>query len=645
MTRLPRAGRDAAALLLLGVVALLVFLPFWARGLTSFWGDLTYIHRPWRVFDAQCLNGGRLPLWDPYVYFGMPAAASMQDSLFYPGNLPYFFFGFPAATALFQLVHYWLAAALAFLWLRSLGLRRSAALLGAAVYAFCGLAVSNMHFLNHLAVLALLPAALLAPRRPRLAALALALAFFAGYPPFWLGVCLLTALALVFSRPGALAKLPGVLAAAAALCACLLAPAVELVFHSRRSAGVGLAEALRFGFAWSDLPGWVSPVLLHRALDYGVDWWRTSYLGFVACAMVVLGLFALEKRRSLALAGWLGFIVLLTLGASFAPSRWLWAHLPPLRFVRYPGNVSYLAMPALALLAAAGLSRVPSRGARLALAGACALELLLCAWAGFKPAPWDLWNVRGPAVAALQARLDSHRFLLSPRAEEAETGRGVRDWVWRLYGLAPAPYRLSAAAGFGEPLVPQADYALMDRLFSAPSAQAAAAFFPWADIEYLLTPAPVGAPDLRHETDALWSFERFTGAPAPARAYWLSVDDGAALPRDARPPEHVRARPLDVSLAREDRVDVEGDTRAGWAYISQPRFPGWEAYLETPLGAGRAAARPALGPFEEFAVPAGRWRLTLLYRPETWRAGLLVSLLAWLWLLFSSLARLRREAA
>ncbi len=635
-----RPTPDVAAVLLLAAFCAAAFLPFWLRGLTSFWGDLSYIHRPWRVFDAQCLQAGRVPLWDPYLYFGMPAAAAMQDSLFYAGTAPFFVFSFPTALAFFQLAHYALAGALAFLWLRGEGLRRTSALVGAMLYAVGGLMIANQGFLNHLAVLSLLPAVLLCHRSTGLVALLLSLAFFAGYPPFWLGVLLLFALKSRRSPPRA----AGSVLLALVLSAVLLLPAAQLVLHSRRSAGVELAEALRFGYSARDLLGWISPTLVGRTFDPGVDWYRTSYLGFAGFVLFVIGVVRLRDRRW-GLVAWISFVLLLTLGETFTPSRLLWAHFPPLRFVRYPGNVAYLALPAFVFAAAAGFGKLKSPLRLLAAVAVC-VELLVSAWRGFAPAPRSLWSTRGPAVSALQARLDGHRFLLSPRALEADTGRGVQDWAWRLYGLAAAPYRLSEAAGFGEPLVPRASYELMDLLLSQKSARDAAAYFPWCDILYLLTPAPVpGAPALRHEGDALWSFERFAGSPAPARAYWLPGQEGAALPEAPATPSLPAARALAAASPREDRVEVEADTPAGWVYLSQPRFPGWRAYLETPLGAGLSAAAPALGPFQKLPVPAGPWRLTLLYLPETFRAGVCVTVAALLALLFSGLSVLRRRPA
>jgi hypothetical protein len=93
----PRPEILAAGLLALLVLGL--FAPAWARGLMPFWGDLTYLHLPWQQATTQCLQAGKLPLWDPFLFFGMPMAANMQRAVFYPGEIPFRIFGFATAEA------------------------------------------------------------------------------------------------------------------------------------------------------------------------------------------------------------------------------------------------------------------------------------------------------------------------------------------------------------------------------------------------------------------------------------------------------------------------------------------------------------------------------------------------------------------
>ncbi|MBI3551211.1 MAG: hypothetical protein HY077_01730 [Elusimicrobia bacterium] len=633
MTRRASIDRDAAACGALAVLILAQLVPPWLKGLAPFWGDLTYIHHPWRAFDSQLLQAGRLPLWDPYLYFGMPAAAAMQDSLYYPVSAPFFLFSFSGALLIFHAVQYCLSAALAYLWLRSLGLRRTAALAGSGLVCLGGVWLRERPFLNHLAVLSMLPGLLLLARRPRALALALCAAFLGGYPPFFVGAAAAAfALSLILCGPGARRTLPKVWASAglwaAGLCGILLLPAVELVGLSRRAAGVGLEEALQFGFAPSDLAQWISPALA-GSFDPAVQWWKSCFVGVVGIALAARGCLCLPRRRAAFLVLWLASVLLLLLGGTNSVSAALWVHLPLLKFVRYPGFLSYLAVPVLAVLAAAGVQRL-SPGVRLAAVFLLMAELVLYGAGAFPLARADIFLSAGPLVRRLQSELGDHRYLLSPRALEAVQGAGYEDWKHRLYGLTNAPFRLRAAGNFGEPLVPQANFEVMDRLYSAKSAEDAASWFSATDISVLLTPRPIeGSKMFVHEGRDLWEVHRWKRDSAGA--YALTEAEGAAIPAGLPVQEDaLRVRqPLLVERPREDRFSIAGESvEPGWVFVSEPRFPGWRVTLETPRGEGIVQSLPALSAFQRVHVPAGSWRLDFRYAPGSWLWGLALSVLA-----------------
>jgi len=178
--------RDAVILALFAVPCLLFLWPA-LQGRTFFWGDLTYLHHPWRALPAQLLQRGTLPLWNPFAYLGMPLAGQMQCAAWYPGTIPFYLLPFSLGLAVFHLLHFWLAGALSFLWLRRLGFSRAGAAAAGAAYMLSGGLVGHLPFLNHVSTLAWLPALFLFARRPLLLALSLAAAFLSGYPQYLAG--------------------------------------------------------------------------------------------------------------------------------------------------------------------------------------------------------------------------------------------------------------------------------------------------------------------------------------------------------------------------------------------------------------------------------------------------------------------------
>lgn len=622
-----KASPELRAFALPAAAVAALLLPVALAGLTLYWGDLTYIHHAWRAAPAQLVQAGRAPLWEPSLYFGLPMLGSMQGGLLYPATALFYVFGFETAVLLFQAWHLLLGAALALLWLRSLRLSWGAAASGAVLYTLGGWMVSRLPFLNHLAAAAWMPALLLLFSRPLPLALALALMFLAGYPTMVAGACVMAwALAAALRGPGA-PRWPraalvwaGAGALALALSGAQLLPGVELFLSSKRGAGVPLAESLQWGFSPADLLQWVSPLLLSAPFRPEVEWWKCVYLGLAAAAAALAGAAALPRRRALGVGLWLAAVVLLTLGGSNALSAALWEKLTPLRFLRYPGNLAYLAWPAAALLAGAGL-----RGKRAPLwALAIAVELVVFARVSTPLTPRGLYTEKGPLVPPLQRRLsaDGTRYLLSPRALESGAGADVRDWKARLYGLTNAPFRLRAAANFGEPLVPGPSYAVMDALLSAPSADAAAAWMPWIGAPVLLTPQPAESPRLRRVGTALWEVSELDGRVSTA--YLLDAEQERLAGPLAFAPPAVPTRPLAVERPREDKLSVAGEGE-GWLYLAEPRYPGWSATLEADGLTRPAFPRPALGAFQLYTVPPGPWRLTLRYDPASFRWGLLLS--------------------
>lgn len=619
-----------AAVLAASIVALVGGA--WARGLSVFWGDLTYLHHGWRSAPAMLIEAGRTPLWEPSLYFGMPMAGSMQGGLFYPASIFYYLFGFATATALFQALHLFVAGWVCALWLRSCRLTWGASLGGALLFAFGGVMIARLPFLNHLSTLAWAPALALFFRRPAPLAATLALMVLAGYPTFIPGCAFAAWVAAYAARTGRWSWRSGaidwILAGlfAGGLAAVQLLPGLELAAHSRRSAGVGLEEALTWGFSPRDLLQWIGPAATGlQNFHPAVEWTTCVYLGLVGAAAAAFGAWALPRRRSLILLAAIGAVVVVILGSSNPVSAGLWRYATPLRFVRYPGNLAYVALLPLVALAAAGFS---DRRAGPSLVLLAALELLVIGRGATPLAPRSMFIEAGPLVRALQEKQADTRYLISPKALQASTGDGVFDWKQRLYGLTNAPYRLRAAANFGEPLVPAASYAAMDALLSLPGADVAAAWMPWIGASRLLTPEPPRSARLISEPRALWEISKVRGPVSIA--YRLRPQDGAALPAGwpAQPPSAARA-PLEVRREREDRFSVSGEG-AGWAFVAEPRFPGWTTTLSVDGREKPVTPLPALGPFQKVETPEGSWTLRWRYDPLPWHLGLLLACVSWI---------------
>ncbi|MBI5714314.1 MAG: hypothetical protein HZC38_12970, partial [Chloroflexi bacterium] len=68
-------------------------------------GDTFFYFYPYWEYRAQSLLAGRLPLWNPYIFMGVPFLANSQAGVFYPLNLPLIFFSAPVAVKITIIVH------------------------------------------------------------------------------------------------------------------------------------------------------------------------------------------------------------------------------------------------------------------------------------------------------------------------------------------------------------------------------------------------------------------------------------------------------------------------------------------------------------------------------------------------------------
>jgi hypothetical protein len=298
------------------------------------------------------LERGEAPWADPYSF--RPEAEAPLNVQGWLLGLPYWpldrLFGHVWAYDLVVLLSFVAAGGLACWWLRTLGMRRGAALAGGLVFALAPYRVgqSTGHLLGLVAFL--LPGMLLALERRRLA---LASATLLAIP---LSGQLHLALGAIPLFVGyAWARLPRALwvrAGAGASAAIVAGVVVQqtVVEDSIAGGGRSLAQVERYSAELSDFAtrsvgagveelvfaGWLTPLLALGGLGVAARWTRGRGLAWL------LGLGALVPS-------------LIALGTNLPLYEPLWRALPPLRLMRVPERLMPIACLALAALVAFGL--------------------------------------------------------------------------------------------------------------------------------------------------------------------------------------------------------------------------------------------------------------------------------------------------
>src|SRR5882672_11195029 len=116
-----RIRTDYLAALAVTLAPIFYFLPAIRNHLVLVPGDGANFNVPLRVVAARIVASGSLPLWNPYIFSGMPLLAAAQGGLLFPLNWFYLFFSPALATDLVVISAYMLAALGAYLYARRTG--------------------------------------------------------------------------------------------------------------------------------------------------------------------------------------------------------------------------------------------------------------------------------------------------------------------------------------------------------------------------------------------------------------------------------------------------------------------------------------------------------------------------------------------
>jgi hypothetical protein len=333
-----------------------------------------------RAFGFGEMARGNLPLWNPYIYGGMPFLGDFQSALLYPPNLIFLFLPLAVALNWSFALHVFLFGTTMYVWAVWRGIRPAAAFLSGASVMFGGTFFLHIYsgHLVHVCAMAWTPLIFLGidawiGRRHAgwllLAAAAAALQIYAGHPQYVYYTALIAGLYSLVSLPGA--HRPGTAAAglsaiyplAALLGAAQLLPGLAASSEAVRSGGVAYEFAAMFSFPPENIITLFAPWALGDMRS--VPYWGRCYLWemsvFTGVGILMLAVFGLGRKQDTGrwrLVAMLVVIFLLALGSHTPIHRLLYDALPGFSSFRGASKFTFLAAPFLALLAGFGLDRL-----------------------------------------------------------------------------------------------------------------------------------------------------------------------------------------------------------------------------------------------------------------------------------------------
>ncbi len=391
---------------------------FWHRAPTfRDQGDFFY---PLKLYTADRLGSGEIPLWNPLSGTGEPWLANGQSGVLYPPTLLFLLRSSALAGALFLGLHFGLAAWGARRFLKNENVSDSGALFGAAAFAASGFAASLSVYWNHFGAWAYLPGVAAMARgglRSRAAVLGLGalvgLQAMAGSPEISAAsIVLAAALALTpreeipepllpMPRAARLRRFAAAVGLGLALAAWVLFPMAELVVRSDRRHAIAAAERDAGALSLRD----AGSAAGFTPASFGGAYLASLFLPpFVLVAAAAA--FREEHRRHLAVL----LVVFAGLGILVAgdgpPGAWL-RSLPPLDRIRYPAKGLAWTSFSVAVLAGLGLDSLRffpgNRRSRLLFGLAAVLALALGAAASPLSLPVRLCCAVGAAALGLLA--------------------------------------------------------------------------------------------------------------------------------------------------------------------------------------------------------------------------------------------------
>ena len=357
----------------------------------------TYFY-PYRAYAAASIREGHIPLWNPYLFMGVPFLANPQAAVFYPLNLALCFLPAPRLLIWSVVIHIAMAATFAYLYARHvLGLGPTAALLGGGAFAWGGFLCGQTEHVNQVNVYAWFPLLLLLwewRRRARLPALiglgmVIGVGLLAGHAQasyitlFGLVIYALTTATRTERPPhrgitarlwDAIWSLGIAILVGLGVAAVQLLPTLELTRFSVRSGGLSYREAVSFSLKpsphllrYTFLPPWGS----NLAAAFGGDFFTEylAYVGIVPLAMALLAQPGINKLLRLrqsppAARSVIAMLALAVCGLFLALGLYnplylvLYKLLPGLSLFRAPVRWLFLYAFGVAMLAAIGLQRL-----------------------------------------------------------------------------------------------------------------------------------------------------------------------------------------------------------------------------------------------------------------------------------------------
>lgn len=362
--------------LLIAGILLILFWKVFFLGQVFYEGDNFHLNIPNKYFLVDEVTHGRLPLWNPYLFTGIPYFADFNIGTLYPLNFLYFLFPVPRALSILVVIDFFLIGSFQYIFLTSLKLSSKAALFGGIIFALSGMPfnlygnITYLHIVVYIPLLFFLAHRLVEKKTIRWLLLLIgvqAIQFVSGHPQMTYYTMLFISFYLFFFSRFSVKNKFRIISAyifiPLMLSAVQLMPFIEYAAHATRPIGnIDYAS-------WGSLPlaGYIIflfPTIFGNHIDgnwWGPQWIIAGYIGVTSLVVGIVGLckssFSIKKFAVIGLI----FSLLLAMGKLIPLFYLFYYFVPGWSFFRAPsGLMTYYSFFA-SILVAHGLSYIMTK--------------------------------------------------------------------------------------------------------------------------------------------------------------------------------------------------------------------------------------------------------------------------------------------
>jgi len=383
-----------AAAMLIGVI--IIFRDFLFSGLMLYGSDTLNAGLFFRHFYVEYFQAhGAVPVWNPYIFGGMPFIDAFHGDIFYPFSVLKFIGNFYRNLGLNLAIHIFLSGIFMYLTARQFKLSKIASSIAGAAYMFAGLITSwvapghdGKIFVATLFPLTILFLDRAFERKPILnfTLLGLVIGIIILSPHPQLSYYTLWVLALygafkmivLFRDTKSLISVikPGTLLAAAAAIG-LLISAVQFypgyVYTKNFSPRADTKSGYEWATSWSmhaeEAVSVVVPEFSGSNAGEGNYYWgknafkdNSEYAGSIAVFLALIGVFFYRRKESIFFGSLALFAFIYALGGSTPIFRIFYYIIPMVKSLRAPSTIMFVFLFSASLLAGMGIQYIIDRG-------------------------------------------------------------------------------------------------------------------------------------------------------------------------------------------------------------------------------------------------------------------------------------------